>query len=56
MEVHEIFIDEDDPILYRDHNDYYCEIVPKPSVHLCFPGWYVLSNRIINNNKFIIHN
>nr|WBF70843.1 hypothetical protein [Megavirus caiporensis] len=39
----------------RDISNYYCEILPKPPVYLCFPGWYVLNYRIIYAEKCIVH-
>lgn len=50
MEVHEIYIG-DDPTLYRDRTDYFCEILPKP-FFLTPNGWYVLNYRIIYNKYF----
>lgn len=53
MEVHEIFTDDEDLTLYRDRDDYYCEVLAKPTSFLG-NGWYVLSYIIIYNNKFVI--
>ena len=50
--VHEECIEESDPNLFRDRTDYYCQILKKPPKYLCFPGWYVLNYRIIDNKKF----
>ncbi|XWV25181.1 mg424 protein [Tupanvirus deep ocean] len=51
--VTEDFMDDDQPVcLYRDRNDYYCEIVPKPPAQFCQKDWYVLKYRMINNKKF----
>lgn len=50
---HEEYID-DEPILYRDRNDYYVHIVLRPPKILCPKGWYVLNYRLIENNKFNI--
>jgi hypothetical protein len=51
MEVREFFPD-DNIDLFRDRNDYYCEIVPTPPKYLRVPGWYILNYRLINNAKF----
>lgn len=45
-------ITDDDAVLYRDKDDYYCEIVEKPPSYLCHEGWYVMNYRLINNSKF----
>lgn len=52
IKIHEICVAEDEICLYRDRDDYYCEMVPKPPPYLCHPGWYVLSYRLIDNDKF----
>lgn len=52
MIVSEDFVENNEVYLYRDHTDYYCEIVKKPPKNFCYPGWYVLVYRLINNNKF----
>ena len=52
MEFHEDYIEEEKINLYRDKDDYYCQIVDKPPPFLCYPGWYVLNYRLINNKKF----
>jgi len=39
--------------LYRDRNDYYCEILQKPPFFLCYKGWYVLQYRLLVNKKFV---
>ena len=49
--VREDFIDSDVK-LYRDRDDYYCEILKKPPPQFCHAGWYVLNYRLIDNNKF----
>jgi len=51
LNLREEFFD-DAPCLYRDRTDYYCEILPRPSPHLCFSGWYILGYRINENKKF----
>lgn len=53
INFHEEFIN-DEPILYRDRDDYYVHIVPRPPFFLCPKGWYVLNYRLIENNKFNI--
>ena len=54
--VSEDFImNTDDITLYRDRNDYYCEILAKPPQYLCLKGWYVLNNRLIDNKQFRIN-
>ncbi len=52
MEVHEYLMD-DNIILYRDRDDYYCEIVPKLPSFLCYDGWYILNYHLINNKRFV---
>lgn len=51
MEVHEDFFD-DNLNLYRDKDDYYCQITQKPPPFLCYPGWYILNYRLIENKKY----
>jgi hypothetical protein len=56
MIIHQEFIDIDndnDTNLYRDRDDFFCEILPKPPSYLCAKGWYILNYRIINNKKFV---
>lgn len=55
INLEEIFYDGDTPSLYRDKNDYYCEILPLPPSYFCYKGWYVLDYRIITNDKFIFY-
>ena len=56
INLEEIFYDnEDDPSLYRDKNDYYCEILSIPPPYFCYKGWYVLDYRIITNDKFTFY-
>lgn len=43
--------DNENPSLFRDRTDYFCEILPKPPRYLCHKGWYVLNYRIIDNKK-----
>ena len=50
VHIGEEFID-DDIQLYRDNDQYYCEILPKPNPFLCYPGWYLLNYRLIYNKK-----
>ena len=50
MDLREIFMEE--PELYRDTQEYFCEILTAPPYYMRFPGWYVLSYRLIENNKF----
>lgn len=53
LEVHEDFMELDQSInLYRDRSDYYCQITARPPEFLCYPGWYVLNYRLIDNPKF----
>ena len=49
---HESNENDNDIFSYRDRDDLFCEIVPKPPIYLCYTGWYVLNYRMINNNKF----
>lgn len=46
------FVEDDASNLYRDRNDYYCEIVPKPPPYFCYNDWYVLNYRMINNKRY----
>lgn len=44
-----------DSCLYRDRNDYYCEIVPKPPNIFCFLNdWIIMDYRIIHNKNFYL--
>lgn len=45
-------IQMESPVLYRDRNDYYCEIVPKPPIAFCQNDWCVLNYRMIVNKNF----
>lgn len=50
-------IEFDEPnALYRDRDDYYCEIVPKPPNYLMLDGWYVGENRLVINRNIDINN
>lgn len=51
IQIKEEYFD-DISALYRDNNNYYCEILPKPPSYLCIKGWYVLQYRLINNPRF----
>jgi|GEM_PF-3722616 len=53
MKVTEVLTIEDESHgLFRDRDDYFCEVTEKPPPFLCYPGWYVLNYRIINNRGF----
>jgi hypothetical protein len=52
IKIKEQFIELDQINLYRDRDDYYCQITSRPPPFLCHPGWYVLNYRLINNPKF----
>jgi hypothetical protein len=53
MVLNEIIIDDDRNInMFRDRDDFFCEITSKPPPFLCYPGWYVLNYRFIENKKF----
>lgn len=57
IDFDEVFVpDMDDISLYRDKEDYYCEILHKPPKYMCMGGWYILDYRIICNNKFQMNN
>jgi len=51
LDLKEVYFDENIE-LYRDQNNYYCEIVPKPPSYLCQNDWCVLNYRLINNATF----
>lgn len=46
-------IENNRPCLYRDRDDYYCEVTNRPPELLMVTGWFVLRYRIIKNMKFI---
>lgn len=52
LKVDQEIIDEDDLNLYRDRDDYFCQIVKRPPEFLCVAGWYVLNYRLIENKKY----
>jgi len=53
IKLDEIFDDDFNINLYRDRDDYYCQITSKPPEFLINPdGWFVLDYRLILNRKF----
>lgn len=54
IKVREEFFLEN-PVLYRDKNTFYCEILPMPPQQFCSKGWYVLNYRLVDNNLFVFH-
>lgn len=54
FKVSETFFDKK-PILYRETNNYFIEILPCPSKFLRVTGWYLLNYRLIENNKIKNH-
>lgn len=54
--VNEVFDFTENVNLYRDRNDYFCEITRKPPPFLQPDGFYVNEYRIITNGKFDFQN
>jgi len=54
--VNEVFDFMENVNLYRDKNDYFCEITKKPPPFLQPEGFYVNDYRIITNGKFDYQN
>lgn len=53
LTVYEIFDEDVNINLYRDRDDYYCNVTSKPPDFLHNTGgWHVLDYRILNNRKF----
>ena len=48
----ELFFDKDEIYLYRDRDDYYCQVTNRPPELLCYDSWYVLNYKLITNKKF----
>lgn len=55
MELKEEFVEPDEINLYRDKDNYYCQITQKPPPFLCYPGWYIMDYRFLTNQKFIFN-
>lgn len=54
IKVDEVFDENLNINLYRDRNDYYCQITEKPPIFLNFSEdpWHILDYRLILNRKF----
>ena len=50
--ANQVFDFNDNINLYRDRDDYYCQITNKPPPFLQVDGWYVNNYRIIENKNF----
>lgn len=60
MGVNANIVEEDinceDILLYRDRDDYYCEILPKPPIYFCLKDWCILDYRLCLNKNFVLNN